>query len=92
MRTVMIAAIATMLASTSGFGQSIVPSDAGTPTPPEKSSTTASKQEHARATTSKTTAASTPESRSAAALALSREPTYRRTDISSPPLNGNVMV
>jgi L,D-transpeptidase YcbB len=76
MRTVMIAALATMLASTSGFGQGIVPSGAGTPTPPEKSSTTASKQEHARATTSKTTAASTPESRSAAALALSHEPTY----------------
>ena len=76
MRTVMIAAIATMLASTSGFGQGIVPSGAGTPTPPEKPSTTASKQEHSRTPTSKTTAVSTPESRSAAALALSHEPTY----------------
>jgi len=76
MRTIMIAAIATMLASTSGFGQSIAPSGAGTPTPPERPSTTASKQEHSRTPTSKTTAVSTPESRSAAALALSHEPTY----------------
>ncbi len=78
MRTVMIAAIATMLASTSGFGQSIVPSGAGTPTPPERPSTTASKQEHARATTSKTTAASPPESRRrVGALARADLPAHR---------------
>jgi L,D-transpeptidase YcbB len=76
MRTIMIAAIATMLASTSGFGQGIAPSGAGTPAPSERPSTTAGKQEHSRAVPPKTTAASTPESRSAAALALSHEPTY----------------
>jgi L,D-transpeptidase YcbB len=72
MRTITIA-IATMLASTSGFGQSIAP---GTPAPLDRPSTTASKQEHSHATQPKATAASTPESRSAAALALSHEPTY----------------
>ncbi len=75
MRTIMIVVIATMLASTSGFGQSPAPAGAGTAPSPEGSSTKASKSEQSRATAPKATA-STPESRSAAALALSHEPTF----------------
>jgi len=75
MPTIMIVVIATMLASTSGFGQSPAPAGAGTAPSPEGSSTKASKSEQSRATAPKATA-STPESRSAAALALSHEPTF----------------
>jgi L,D-transpeptidase YcbB len=76
MRTVMIAAIATMLASTAGFGQSAAPANAVTTPPSETKSTKESKIDHSHATASKTAAASTAESRSAAALALSHEPTF----------------
>jgi murein L,D-transpeptidase YcbB/YkuD len=70
MRTTTIVAIATMLATASAFGQ-----NAGTATLAPKPATATPAA--ARATPAKpAVAASTPESRSAAALALSHEPTY----------------
>ena len=75
MRTITIVAIAMMLASTSGFGQSAAPVGSGAAPSLERSSTDASKSDHSHAVASRTTA-TTPESRSAAALALSHEPTF----------------
>ena len=69
MRTITIVAIAMMLASTSGFGQSAAPVGSGAAPSLERSSTDASKSDHSHAVASRTTA-TTPESRSAAALAL----------------------
>jgi murein L,D-transpeptidase YcbB/YkuD len=82
-----ILAIATMLATTPAFGQSPAPADAGTAPPPVKPATSApagvanpahaTPANPAHATAAKPAApASTPESRSAAALALSHEPTF----------------
>jgi L,D-transpeptidase YcbB len=75
MRTMTIVAIATMLATTSAFGQS-----SGTTAPsPAKPATTAAvsgEKPAAHAAAIKPAPASTPESRSAAALALSHEPTF----------------
>jgi murein L,D-transpeptidase YcbB/YkuD len=71
----MIVAIATMLASTSCLGQGAAPAVSGTAPLAERPSTNASKLEQSHATTSKT-APSTPDSRTAAALALSHEPTF----------------
>ena len=70
MRTMTIVAIATMLATASAFGQSTAP--AGTAPLPAKPGTA----HPAHATPARPAAASTPESRSAAALALSHEPTF----------------
>jgi murein L,D-transpeptidase YcbB/YkuD len=75
MRTTTLVAIATMLATASAFGQS----SGVTPPPPAKPATAApvsGEKPAAHAATIKPAAASTPESRSAAALALSHEPTY----------------
>jgi murein L,D-transpeptidase YcbB/YkuD len=82
-----ILAIATMLATAPAFGQSPAPAGAGTAPPPVKPATSApagvanpahaTPANPAHATTAKPAAsASTPESRSAAALALSHEPTF----------------
>jgi murein L,D-transpeptidase YcbB/YkuD len=74
-----IIAIATMLATAPAFGQSAAPAGAGTASPPVKPATAApaGAANPAHATPAKpATAASTPEQRSAAALALSHEPTF----------------
>jgi murein L,D-transpeptidase YcbB/YkuD len=82
-----ILAIATMLATAPAFGQSPAPAGAGTAPPPVKPATSApagvanpahaTPANPAHATTAKPAAsAATPESRSAAALALSHEPTF----------------
>src|SRR5712672_3382716 len=63
MRTMTIVAIATVLATASAFGQSAGSAGSGTAHP-------------VHATPAKPAAASTPESRSAVALALSHEPTF----------------
>src|SRR3984893_11256423 len=87
MRRMTILAIATMLATAPAFGQSPAPAGAGTAPPPVKPATSApagvanpahaTPANPAHATAAKTAApASTPESRSAAALALSHEPTF----------------
>ena len=71
MRRMTILAIAVMLATAPAFGQSAGQTGAGTAPPPAKPATAA------RAVPAKpAVAASTPESRSAAALALSHEPTF----------------
>jgi murein L,D-transpeptidase YcbB/YkuD len=68
-----IVAIATMLAAAPAFGQSPVPAGSA----PAKPAAAAAGANPAHATPAKpAVAASTPESRSAAALALSHEPTY----------------
>jgi L,D-transpeptidase YcbB len=76
MRTIMIVAIATMLASTAGFSQSAAPANSPTTSSPEARSTKESRTVPSPAATPRTTVASTPEARSAAALALSHEPTF----------------
>src|ERR1700676_1699849 len=87
MRRMTILAIATMLATAPAFGQSPAPAGAGTAPPPVKPATSApagvanpahaTPANPAHATSAKpAAAASTPESRSAAALALSHEPTF----------------
>jgi L,D-transpeptidase YcbB len=73
MRRMTIAAIATMLAAAPAFGQSA--GQAGTAPAPAKPATAGASPAHV--TPAKpAVAVSTPESRSAAALALSHEPTY----------------
>jgi len=72
MRTMTIAALATMLAAAPALGQSTSPAASGTPAP-AKPAVTANP---ARAAAPKAAPASTPESRSAQALALSHEPTF----------------
>jgi hypothetical protein len=67
MRTIMIVAIATMLASTAGFSQSAAPANSPTTSSPEARST-----KESRTVTPRTTVASTPEARSAAAGTLAR--------------------
>src|ERR1700730_5845497 len=83
MRRMTIVAIATMLATAPAFGQSsgisgTVAAGPGTPSVPAKPVTAAAGAANpAHATAAKpAAAASTPESRSAAALALSHEPTF----------------
>src|ERR1700686_2650941 len=83
MRRMTIVAIATMLAAAPAFGQSsgisgTVAAGPGTPSVPAKPVTAAAGAANpAHVTPAKpAVAASTPESRSAAALALSHEPTY----------------
>src|SRR6202790_276461 len=87
MRRMTILAIATMLATAPAFGQSPAPAGAGTAPPPVKPATSApagvanpahaTPANPAHATAAKhAAAASTPESRSAAALALSHEPAF----------------
>src|SRR5258708_17512447 len=79
MRRMTIIAIATMLATAPAFGQSAAPAGAGTASPPVKRAraATAGGGNPARATPANAaTTASTPEQRSAAALALSHEPTF----------------
>lgn len=72
MRRMTILAIALMLATAPALGQSAAQTGAGTAPPPAKPATAP-----ARAVPTKPlVAASTPESRSAAALALSHEPTF----------------
>jgi murein L,D-transpeptidase YcbB/YkuD len=74
-----IVAIATMLATAPAFGQSAGPAGSGTAPLPAKPATAApvGAANPARVTSAKpAAAASTPESRSAAALALSHEPTF----------------
>ena len=75
MRTMTIVAIATMLATASAFGQS---SGVTAPVPLKPVTAVAASGEKpaAHAASIKPAAASTPESRSAAALALSHEPTF----------------
>jgi murein L,D-transpeptidase YcbB/YkuD len=76
MRTPTIVVIATMLASTSGFSQGAAPDALGTTQLAEKSSTNTGRVENSHAATAKTAAPSTADSRTAAALALSHEPTF----------------
>jgi murein L,D-transpeptidase YcbB/YkuD len=73
MRTITIVAIATMLATGSAFGEG--PNTAGSGAGP-LSAKPVTPANPAHATAVKPAAASTPESRSAAALALSHEPTF----------------
>jgi len=77
MRTMTLVAVATMLAAAPAFGQSTIAAGPGTAPPAAKPATTApAGAGPAHATPAKpAVAASTPESRSAAALALSHEPT-----------------
>src|SRR5882724_1071038 len=72
MRTMTIVAIATMLATASAFGQGAGSAGSGTAPLPAKPGTA----HPLHATSARPAAASTPESRSAAALALSHEPTF----------------
>jgi murein L,D-transpeptidase YcbB/YkuD len=72
MQRMTILAIATMLAAAPAFGQSA----GGTASLPAKPAAPAAGANPAHAAPAKPAAASTPESRSAAALALSREPTF----------------
>jgi L,D-transpeptidase YcbB len=75
MRKMTIVAVAALLAAAPAFGQSVGP--AGTAAPAVKPATAAPAGGAGRAAPGKPAAAvSTPESRSAAALALSHEPTY----------------
>ena len=75
MRTTTIVAIATMLATAPAFAQGASPVAPGTPTTAHPANPGGAHPAHA--TPAKTLApASTPESRSAAALALSHEPTF----------------
>src|SRR5712672_2466369 len=79
MRTMTIVAIATMLATASAFGQSAGPAGSGTaplPAKPLAATPPAGTAHPVHATPAKPAAASSPESRSAAALALSHEPTF----------------
>jgi murein L,D-transpeptidase YcbB/YkuD len=73
MRTMTIVTVATLLAAGSAFGQSAAP----VPAKPMTAAPAGAPNPAAHATSAKpAVAASTPESRSAAALALSHEPTY----------------
>ena len=74
MVTAAILTVAAMLATGSALGQSAATTGAGTGVPPAKPAPTATTIPAAHPI--KTAAASTPESRSAAALALSHEPTF----------------
>ncbi len=75
MRKMTIVAATVMLATAPAFGQSAVPAGAGTIMPAAKAASGAATL--SRGTPARLAAtASTPESRSAAALALSREPTF----------------
>src|SRR6202158_5887364 len=78
MRRMTIVAIATMLATAPAFGQSSGVAGSGTAPLPAKPATAApvGGPNPAHVTPAKPAATSTPESRSAAALALSHEPTY----------------
>src|SRR5713101_247419 len=78
MRTMTIVAIATMLATASAFGQGAGSASSGTaPLPAKPAAAAPAGTAHpAHATPARPAAASTPESRSATALALSHEPTF----------------
>jgi murein L,D-transpeptidase YcbB/YkuD len=77
MRRMTIVAIATMLAAVPAFGQSPAPAGPATAPLPAKPAAPAGAANPAHVTSAKPAAvASTPESRSAAALALSHEPTF----------------
>jgi murein L,D-transpeptidase YcbB/YkuD len=77
MQRMTIVAIATMLAATPAFGQSPAPAGAATAPLPAKPAAPAGAANPSHVTSAKPAAvASTPESRSAAALALSHEPTF----------------
>src|SRR5438045_796411 len=78
MRTTIIVAIATMLATAPAFGQGSGVAGSGIAPRPAKPATAAPARgaSPAQAAPAKPVVASTPESRSAAALALSHEPTY----------------
>ena len=75
-RTTTIAAVITMLASATALGQSAGSTASGATAAPAKPATAGSGANPAHATAAKAAPATTPESRSAAALALSHEPTY----------------
>jgi L,D-transpeptidase YcbB len=76
MRRMTIVAIAMMLASASAFGQSTGPAAAPLTAKPVTAPPTGATNPAPHAAPVKAAAASTPESRSAAALALSHEPTF----------------
>ena len=81
MRRMTIIAVATMLATASAFGQGASPAGPGAAPAPAKQVPAAppaggASPAHAAPPAKPATAASTPETRSAAALALSHEPTY----------------
>jgi murein L,D-transpeptidase YcbB/YkuD len=76
MRRMTIVAIAMMLASASAFGQSTGPAAAPLTAKPVNAPPTGATNPAPHAAPVKAAAASTPESRSAAALALSHEPTF----------------
>ena len=79
MRRMTIIAVATMLATASAYGQNAGTAGQGpasAPAPAKQVPTAASVPAHAAAPAKPAAAASPPESRSAAALALSHEPTY----------------
>jgi murein L,D-transpeptidase YcbB/YkuD len=75
MRRIIIVAVALMLAATPAFAQSAGQTGAGAAPPPHKGAVAAPNPAHA-VLAKPAAAASTPESRSAAALALSHEPTF----------------
>jgi L,D-transpeptidase YcbB len=76
MRRMTIAAIATMLASVPAFGQAPAPAGSGPAPAKPATSAPAGAANPAHVPPKPAVAASTPESRSAAALALSHEPTF----------------
>jgi L,D-transpeptidase YcbB len=78
MRTTTIVAVAMMLATAPAFGQASGVAGSGTAPPPARPATAAPARgaNPAQAAPAKPAVASTPESRSATALALSHEPTY----------------
>jgi L,D-transpeptidase YcbB len=75
MRKLTIIAIAAMLVAAPAFGQTAAPAVAAKPAAPAKPAA-AGEAPATRAASAKATPASTPEQRSAAALALSHEPTF----------------
>ncbi len=76
MRQLMFAALAAMCVGGSAFAQSAMPAGQMTPVAPAKKPVAADTTHPAHAASAKPADASTAESHSAAALALSREPTF----------------
>jgi len=74
--TMTIMAVAAMLAAAPAFGETTAPAAAPKPLAPAKPATAAGEAPAAHAAPAKAAPASTPEQRSAAALALSHEPTF----------------
>jgi L,D-transpeptidase YcbB len=76
MQKIMIAAVATLLAGASAFGETAAPAPGAPLTAAKQATSPAAAAKSATAAAAAKAIASTPEQRSAAALALSHEPTY----------------